>query len=76
MTNYDQMLILCLTYFITTVLPVFERLQIPRIKENNEKNQIIIELHKYFETHCKLLLLLLHELSLELDSLSLAEPTD
>ena len=36
----------------------------------------IIELHKYFETHCKLLLLLLHELSLALDSLSLAESTD
>ena len=35
---------------------------------------IIRELHKYFETHCKLLLLLLHELSLALDSLSLAEP--
>ena len=72
MTNYNQMLILCLTYFIITVLPLFDRLQTPRIKENYKKHDI--ELHKYFETHCKLLLLLLHELSLALDSLSLAEP--
>ena len=69
MTNYNQ----SDAHFVsTTVLPLFDRLQTPRIKENYKKHDI--ELHKYFETHCKLLLLLLHELSLALDSLSLAEP--